>query len=93
MPKDFKHPVLPKDMLLSLKCSTLADAIGELNVELGEFREYFRKNPEVCLVNPIMGELSFSEWMIFHNCHFTHHYNQFGLLFYKEKEVNLLRTK
>jgi hypothetical protein len=75
----FKAPMLGDD-LLPLRNPDLATAINYLEKELDLFDHYFKMNPDSSPVSPVMGELNYSEWIIFHNKHFTHHFKQFGLL-------------
>jgi hypothetical protein len=57
----------------------LDDALTELYQETKHFENYYNTNPEATHTHPRMGELQFSEWLIFHNKHFTHHFKQFNL--------------
>lgn len=80
MPPGFKSPVLPAEGLPALQQAGLTDAIENLRVELNDFDDYFLNHPADQPVNPTMGELNYSEWVKFHNRHFTHHFKQFGLI-------------
>jgi hypothetical protein len=80
MPEGFKSPVLPKDGLPPLAYPDLAGAIAQLFTELGDFHAYFAADPDNTPVNPTMGALTHSEWIRFHNKHFTHHFRQFNLI-------------
>lgn len=80
MPVSFKSPVLPEEGLPELKQASLADAIEQLNKELQDFDHYFSLNPSEKPLNPTMGALSYTEWLRFHNRHFTHHFKQFRLI-------------
>jgi len=62
------------------KFSSLHEAIVELQKQLDDFEFYFANNPEATFIHPRHGALNHSEWIIFHNKHFTHHFKQFGLL-------------
>lgn len=75
----FKAPMLGDD-LLPLTYSNLESAIEHLREELNSFDLYFKINPNATPVSPVIGELNYNEWIIFHNKHFTHHFKQFGLL-------------
>lgn len=44
------------------------------------FYNTFEQNPDLQPYNPIMGALSFDELQRFHNKHYHHHFEQFGLL-------------
>jgi hypothetical protein len=78
MPVGFKAPMLTDD-LSPLLHTNLESAINELIEELMYFDTFFKANSEMKTMNPSMGELSYDEWVIFHNKHFTHHFKQFGL--------------
>lgn len=80
MPVSFKSPVLPEEGLPELKQASLADAIEQLNKELQDFDHYFSLNPSEQPLNPTMGALNYTEWLRFHNRHFTHHFKQFRLI-------------
>jgi hypothetical protein len=79
-PANLKNPLLPREQLPSLKQSSLNSAIAGLEAELNDFDAYFVLQPQARPVHPTMGELTFAEWILFHNRHFTHHFKQFGLL-------------
>lgn len=79
LPIGFKTPFLPIDELLPLQFSDLDDAIQNLLNETDNFYEYFRLNPEAISLHPTMGALNHSQWIIFHNKHFAHHFKQFEL--------------
>lgn len=80
MPVGFSSPVLPAEGLPVLKQDSLDDAIEQLNRELKHFDHYFALHPAAKPVNPTMGALSYTEWLRFHNRHFTHHFKQFSLI-------------
>lgn len=80
MPVSFRSPVLPEEGLPVLKQANLADAIEQLNTELQHFDQYFALHPSEKPVNPTMGTLTYTEWLRFHNRHFTHHFKQFRLI-------------
>ncbi len=79
MPISFKSPVLPAEGLPLLRHGNLAQAIDQLNIELQQFDHYFALHPSAEPVNPTMGALNYTEWLRFHNRHFTHHFKQFKL--------------
>lgn len=78
-PIGFKSPVLG-DGLEALVTPDLPAAIQYLGTELASFDQYFAEHPTVAPTNPMLGELTHSEWIRFHNKHFSHHLKQFGLL-------------
>ncbi len=75
----FKAPMLGEG-LVPLLLPDLNSAIEQLRKELIDFDFYFKTNPDSKPMSPVLGELDHREWIIFHNKHFTHHFNQFGLL-------------
>jgi len=78
-PQGFKAPMLGDD-LPRLVFPDLQTAISRLSIQLDKFHEYFEMNQEAKPIHPVMGELDYKEWIIFHNKHFTHHFKQFGLI-------------
>ncbi|MEO6902805.1 MAG: hypothetical protein ABI315_06610 [Bacteroidia bacterium] len=80
LPIGFKAPVLPKDELLPLSYQDLSSAIEMLKLELDAFDSYFKLNPHNSPINPTMGKLTHTEWIVFHNKHFKHHFKQFNLV-------------
>ena len=79
LPKGFINPYIGT-VLLPLENDSLEDAIFVLKNEVEDFYKYFESNPDAVLVNPTFGELNKAEWDTFHQKHFTHHFEQFGLL-------------
>ncbi len=48
--------------------------------ELRRMKQYFKDNPGHVAIHPNFGRLNTEEWLQLHHKHFTHHFNQFGLL-------------
>lgn len=67
--------------LPDLKMKDLAMAKEKLVASIKEFNSYFQNNPEAKTVHPRFGNLNHSEWLRFHQKHFTHHLGQFGISF------------
>lgn len=80
LPIGFRSPVLPVEGLSPLMSASLPDAMNGLKTDLKDFDHYFDEHPTDRPVNPVMGEMNYQEWVIFHNKHFTHHFKQFRLL-------------
>ena len=78
LPKDFVNPLIGPD-LLPLKYENLESAKLALKQELEDYYTYFEENPDATFINPTFGELNKTEWDVFHEKHFKHHFNQFGL--------------
>ena len=55
-------------------------AIEKLETEIDKFHQYFNDNPGILVVNPVVDEIGYEDWIIFHNKHFKHHLNQFNLI-------------
>jgi len=78
-PEGFKAPILPENETLPYQYADLSEAIEMLFAEIARFEAYFADNPDAQPVHPVMGPLSFDEWVTFHKKHLTHHLRQFGL--------------
>ena len=79
-PHDFKAPFLPKEDLLPLRYADLEAAKDALYQGIDNFFAYYEANPNITNPHPIFGDCHFEEWQRFHAKHFTHHFEQFGLL-------------
>jgi len=79
LPKDFINPIVGEG-LRPLEYTSLDEAKKILAQEVDDYYQFFDKSPEAILVNPTFGELNKDEWEVFHEKHFTHHFEQFGLL-------------
>jgi oxepin-CoA hydrolase/3-oxo-5,6-dehydrosuberyl-CoA semialdehyde dehydrogenase len=55
-------------------------AIDEFVIEWIDFEEYYELNPNTTNSHPYYGNLTYEEWCLLHKKHFTHHFDQFGLL-------------
>ena len=54
--------------------------LDKLKAGFKQFRKYyFEENPDATFINLTFGELDKTEWDVFHEKHFKHHFNQFGL--------------
>ncbi len=69
----------PAAELPQLRHESLAKAIEELQEAVKEFEEHHLETPRI-YAHPAFGELSLDQWHVFHDKHFRHHFNQFGLL-------------
>lgn len=68
------------DGLLDLRFESMHLAIEKLESELIKFHEYFKTNPGALIINPVIDEIGYEDWIIFHNKHFKHHFTQFNLI-------------
>ena len=67
------------DATKTKRFNDLATAILELNNELDAF-EHFFKIEGTMATHFEFGPMNYKEWITWHGKHFTHHFNQFGLL-------------
>jgi hypothetical protein len=79
LPVGFKAPMLDNDPP-ERTCPDLDTAIVMLLTELELFDTYFTHHKDATPTHPTMGALNYSEWVVFHNKHFLHHFKQFGLV-------------
>ena len=79
LPKNFINPIIGED-LPSLIHTSLNESIDVLKKEYSDYLQYYRLHPEATQLNPTFGELNGVEWEVFHQKHFAHHFEQFGLL-------------
>lgn len=78
MPQGIQFPGM-EDRLSDLIHPDLPAAIEALKQELENFRRHFACHINTQPVHPVLGQLSYLDWIKFHNKHFTHHFRQFGL--------------
>ncbi|AXJ01097.1 oxepin-CoA hydrolase / 3-oxo-5,6-dehydrosuberyl-CoA semialdehyde dehydrogenase [Cyclonatronum proteinivorum] len=79
IPRGVVSPAVGSE-LPKLRNESFEAAVSEFKAELSDFVAYYEANPEAVHINPAFGELSFPEWEQFMKKHFTHHFEQFGLL-------------
>jgi hypothetical protein len=77
--KDFQSPIFRGDGIV-FRNPSFNDAIQELNSYLAKFITYYEENPNKTNSHPVFGPLNKIDWERFHSKHFTHHFNQFGLI-------------
>lgn len=81
MPKDFPAPFLPEDGTLpELKYKNLEQAKEEFLENFQKYQIYYRENPDAEHLHFVFGKLNKEMMELFHKKHFTHHFEQFGLL-------------
>lgn len=78
LPNEFANPLLGEG-LQPLEFTNMDDSKLMLKKEVEDFYNYFEECPDAVSFNPTFGELNKSEWNVFHEKHFTHHFNQFGI--------------
>ena len=77
--KGMKSPLLGEGPA-PFEFATLDEAKNNLNKELDAFELYYEDNPNATCIQPRLGPLNKNEWIILHSKHFTHHFQQFGLI-------------
>ncbi|MBS1634377.1 MAG: hypothetical protein JST26_00550 [Bacteroidetes bacterium] len=80
--KEFKPNT--KNVLMSeepapLRHATLAEAIREIETEIGNMVHYHRRNPGATFMNPFFGEFNYEEWLHLLHKHAVHHLRQFRI--------------
>lgn len=81
MPKDFPAPFLPQDgSLPELKYKNLEQAKDKFLENLQKYQIYYRENPEAEHLHFVFGKLNKEMMELMHRKHFTHHFEQFGLI-------------
>jgi oxepin-CoA hydrolase/3-oxo-5,6-dehydrosuberyl-CoA semialdehyde dehydrogenase len=81
MPKDFPAPFLEEDeKLLDLRHKNLDIAKQSFMDSLKKFSIYYKENPQAEHMNFVFGTLNKEMWELMHKKHFTHHFEQFGLI-------------
>lgn len=58
----------------------LDEAIDEFTLAWVDFEELYENQPDFLALHPYYGNLNFEHWKRLHSKHFTHHFNQFGLI-------------
>ena len=64
----------------ALRNLDLEEAIDEFTLAWVDFEEFYENNPDFTALHPYYGNLNFEQWKRLHSKHFTHHFNQFGLI-------------
>lgn len=55
-------------------------AVDEFVENWLNFEEYYEANPTATNLHPFYGQLDERKWRLLHSKHFTHHFQQFGLI-------------
>ncbi len=75
-----KYPLLKEGEAPTLKYKNLEEAKEKLLEALKAYHIYYRENPTAEHFHPRFGVLNKEMMELFHRKHFTHHFEQFGLL-------------
>jgi hypothetical protein len=70
-----RMPVEPAD----LRNASVADALGELEQEVGDFFDLFLQDKDKRVTNPVFGDLDYELWIRLLYKHAWHHLRQFGI--------------
>jgi hypothetical protein len=63
-----------------LRNDELETAIDEFTDAFLSFEEWYEEDGGRTAVHPFYGGLNFSQWQRLHTKHFSHHFEQFGLI-------------
>lgn len=81
MPKEYNAPFMPQDgSLPELRHKNLDAAKAAFIENLKRFVVYYKENPHAEHMNYVFGKLNKEMWELMHKKHFTHHFQQFGLI-------------
>lgn len=78
MAKNISVSFAPADV--ELRNEEIELAIDEFLLEWIDFENHFAENPDTKEVHPYYGPLNYEQWLRLHAKHFTHHFEQFGLI-------------
>jgi Protein of unknown function (DUF1569) len=65
---------------LPLRYATMDVALEKLVAAIADFENYFKADAEKRTMHPVFGELNYTEWVLMHYKHVTHHLRQFDLI-------------
>ncbi|MCB0820934.1 MAG: phenylacetic acid degradation bifunctional protein PaaZ, partial [Bacteroidetes bacterium] len=80
MPREFKHPLLPKDGLDALIHADLEAAKSKMLEAWDTYETFFSDKPDLRTTNAVFGMMDKFEWDLLNNKHMNHHLAQFGLI-------------
>ncbi len=78
MPRDFKVEFATPET--PLRHEKMTDSIQEFENNWKAFQQHYSEHPDATAFHPSFGHLTYDQWMRVHAKHFTHHFEQFGLL-------------
>ena len=78
--KNLKYENLPENENAPLRYKNLDEAKQKFMESLSEFLIYFKENPTAEHNHPRFGRINKEMWELFHQKHFTHHFEQFNLI-------------
>jgi len=78
-PRNLKFTEEPA-ILKPLKTENITVAIDLLEQMIKQFDAHYEANPADKPIHPFFGPLNKEQWLQFHNRHWNHHFEQFGLI-------------
>jgi len=78
IPKNFKVPGAPEGHVV--RNENIKIAIEEFKNSWLAYEKYFQEKPTAKILHPMYGDLDKKGWDRMHAKHFTHHFQQFGLV-------------
>jgi len=69
---------LPEDPL-PLRYESVADSLGELEMQVADFFDVFSEDKRKIITNPFFGDLDYEKWVHLLYKHAWHHLRQFGV--------------
>ncbi|MEY4287517.1 MAG: hypothetical protein RL511_1606 [Bacteroidota bacterium] len=63
-----------------LRNDELETAIDEFTDAFLSFLEHYEENENATALHPFYGQLNYTQWQRLHTKHFSHHFEQFGLI-------------
>jgi len=79
MPRNFNAPYLP-DGLIKTELANFAEAKSAFIESYATYEQYHKENPEAVFNHAVFGPCDKELWDLQNRKHFTHHFEQFGLL-------------
>ncbi len=80
MPKEYKHPMLPKEEVVPLAFENIEEAKKAFWESFQRIEDFYKQNQDGKLLNVVFGMLDKYHMQLMMDKHFNHHFSQFGLL-------------
>jgi Protein of unknown function (DUF1569) len=82
--KEIRVAFLPEDPI-PVMFADIEKSKDFLMSQLQRFYDYHEEHPGMTPMHPVLGELTYAEWIIFHARHVRHHLEQFGVIMMNDK--------
>jgi hypothetical protein len=79
MPRNLRVETVPEKPN-PLRYPDLETAKNQLLQQLERFDDYYIEHPGIMAMHPVLGPLTYNEWVENHARHFRHHFQQFGVI-------------